>query len=132
LKLLLDELYAPIIAVQLRERGHDVEAAKERPKLWGLNDGELLAVAVDEHRALLTENVGHFMRLFHEYGASATDHYGMIFTSPRRFPRGSRTVGLFVEAIAALLVTHPEEDAFVNHVWWLSPPDGTDAVVRAR
>jgi hypothetical protein len=44
-KLLLDEMWPPSIAVQLRRRGHDVEAVAERADLRGQADDAVFSVA---------------------------------------------------------------------------------------
>lgn len=85
MRLLLDEHFSPEIARQLRARGHDVDAARERPELHGLTDADLLEVARVERRALLTENVADFMEL-HRRALVAGTHAGLVFTSGRRFP----------------------------------------------
>ena len=41
MKLLLDEMWSSDIAVQLRRRGHDVDAVAERPELRGKADSFL-------------------------------------------------------------------------------------------
>lgn len=45
LKLLIDEMYTPVIAEQLRERGGDVEAVAERAELRALPDEDLFSLA---------------------------------------------------------------------------------------
>jgi hypothetical protein len=61
LRLLLDELYAPAIAVALRARGHDVVSAHEaEPTLLAAPDEEVLAAGAAAARALVTENVRDF------------------------------------------------------------------------
>jgi predicted nuclease of predicted toxin-antitoxin system len=50
-KLLLHEMLSPRIALELRSRGHDVVAIKERPDLQSLSDPEIVAAARREKRA---------------------------------------------------------------------------------
>jgi hypothetical protein len=121
LRLCLDEHYSRQIAEELRRRGHDVVALGERPELRGLGDGELLGVMQAERRALLSENVGDFMPLVHELAARNEDHWGFVFSSPVSLPRGSGTIGPFVEALDRLLRELPGEDDLLNQVRWLSP-----------
>src|SRR5947207_419898 len=59
-KLLLDEMFSPAIAADLRERGHDVIAVADRPDLRAKSDEEIFAWASAEARWLLTENVKDF------------------------------------------------------------------------
>jgi predicted nuclease of predicted toxin-antitoxin system len=62
-KLLLDAMYSPERAVQLRRRGHDVVAARAFSDLEAASDVELLAVAQLEERVVVTENVPDILRL---------------------------------------------------------------------
>jgi Domain of unknown function (DUF5615) len=122
-RLCLDEHYTPEIARQLRERGHEVSSVKERPELLGQPDTALLAAAIHEHSALMTENVGDFAAIEQALAARGDDHWGLIYTSPRSLPRATATIGLFVEALDTFLSERPGEDAFRNQVWWLQPPN---------
>lgn len=123
MRLCLDEHYAPEIARQLRQRSHEVSSVKERPELLGLPDAALLAAAIHEHSALMTENVGDFAPIEQALVASGDDHWGLIYTSPRSLPRAARTIGLFVEALDTFLSERPGEDDLRKQVWWLQPPD---------
>ncbi len=122
MRLLLDEHFSPEIARQLRSRGHDVVAARERPELHGLSDRELLALATDERRAIVTENVADFVALHRAAVVTRASHLGLVFTSPRRFPRTRRALGRLIRALDALLTTHDARDAFRDQAWWLEPP----------
>jgi hypothetical protein len=105
-KLLLDEMYAPIVAEQLRARGHDVVSVHdpEYRRLEGAPDEEVYAAALAEERALVTENVPDFRRLEADALARGVAHATLIFTSNRQFPRGEPgTTGRLVEALHALL-----------------------------
>lgn len=116
-RLLLDEHFSPEIARQLRGRGHDAAAARERPELHGLADRELLAVAADERRVLVTENVADFAELHRQSVLRGVPHAGLVFTSPRRFPRTRRGIGPLVRALEAFLADGPPELA--GQTWWL-------------
>ncbi len=120
MRLLLDEHFSPEIARQLRDRGHDVIAARERVG-GGRSDRDLLAIAILERRAIVTENVGDFAELHRAAITTGTAHFGIIFTSSRQFPRIRRAIGRMVRALDALLVAHPQTDAFRDQTWWLEP-----------
>lgn len=119
MRLLLDEHFSPEIARQLRNRGHDVVAAREQLELHGLSDRELLAVATVEGRAVVTENVGDFVELHRRLILGHERHAGIIFTSGRQFPRSRRAIGRLVGALEALLAASPATDALVEQTWWL-------------
>ena len=119
LRLLLDEHYTPVIAQQLRERGHDVVSVLERDDLRSASDVELFAAAREERRALLTNNVIDFMPLVHQAAQEGTSHFGVLFTSDRSLPRTLATVGDYVRVLDELLTANRAEDALLDEVRWL-------------
>lgn len=119
MRLLLDEMYPPAIAEQLRDRGHYVEAVVDRPELRSLPDEQLFAVAQSEQRAVVTENVVDFAPIADAYDSRGAAHYGVIFLSPAKYRRGdASTVGRMVEALDVLL--RPSADGIpVSPRFWL-------------
>jgi predicted nuclease of predicted toxin-antitoxin system len=117
LRLLLDEHFSPEIARQLRRRGNDVVAARERTELHGSSDRELLAAATEDRRAVVTENVADFVELHRQSGLRGEPHAGIVFTSPRGFPRTRRGIGKLVRALEALLADRARE--LDGQTWWL-------------
>jgi hypothetical protein len=118
-RLCLDEHYSPEIARLLRDRGHDVSAVKERPELVGLPDAQLVAALQAERSALLTENVQDFVPIAQALAARGEEHWGFVFTSSRSLPRGSGTIGRYVDLLDAFLCERPGEDDLKNQVSWL-------------
>lgn len=107
------------MAIELRKRGHDVIAITERPDLRGLADAELLAAAVLERRAVVTENVRHFAVIhIHCLGVGKT-HFGIVFTHPRRFPRKFYDSAPLLRALDSLLQERPTDDALRDQTYWL-------------
>ena len=123
MRLLLDEHYDSEIAGQLRSRGHDVSAVGERPELAGRDDRAVLAVAVAERRAVVTENARDFAVLGREALLEGAEHHGLVLVSPRAFPRSKRSFGSLVAALEGLLAANPADQALVNQVRWLQPVD---------
>ena len=110
MKLLLDEMYAPAIAEQLRARGHDVATVHDPAyrALEGEPDEEVWAAAIADHRALVSENVRDFRRLEADALAASQPRPPLIFTTDRQFPRGDpATIGRLVTALDALLAAEP-------------------------
>ena len=120
MRLLLDEHFSPEIARQLRDRGHDVIAARERVAS-GRSDRDLFDLAVVERRAIVTENVADFVELHRAAIITGTAHFGIVFTSTRQFPRTRRAIGRTVRALDGLLVVHPQPDALRDQTGWLEP-----------
>jgi hypothetical protein len=114
--LLLDEMYPPSLAGQLRDHGHDVVAALEvEVGLSSKSDDDVLAWAARNNRCVATENVRDFARL-----ASVTPHAGIIFVSSQRFPRTRRGLARLAAALDDVLTAKrlPPADGVI----WLSSP----------
>ncbi len=111
MKLLLDEMYTPTIAEQLRARGHDAASIHdpEYRILEGEPDDEVWAAAIADDRALVSENVQDFRRIEGNALAHAQPVARLIFTTDRQFPRGDpATLGRLVSALDALLAANPD------------------------
>jgi len=119
-KLLLDEMYPARLAQALRERGADAEAVDERNPLRGLSDEELLVVAAGEGRALVSENVADFMRLYGEWGAANRRHAGIVIALSSRFSRTPAGYEVLVGSLAELCARRPEDDALADAVHFLA------------
>jgi hypothetical protein len=109
LRLLLDEMYTPAIATELRAQGHDVVSVHEAiPPLAGSADEEVLKFAVSRERALVTENVRDYRPLEAALLIAGGHSHGIVYTSNRQFPRGDpATTGRLVRALEALLRDEP-------------------------
>jgi Domain of unknown function (DUF5615) len=118
LRLLLDEMYPPAIAQQLRRRGHDVAAVTERAELRALPDADLFSAAQHERRAIVTENIVDFSRVADGRDARREHHHGLVFVDPTKYPRGSRrTIGRMVTALDRLLGEQPGNNATSLRHW---------------
>ncbi|MBV8526986.1 MAG: DUF5615 family PIN-like protein [Candidatus Dormibacteraeota bacterium] len=94
-------MFTPVIAEELRRRGHDVIAVAAEPELRSLTDAELYASAKREKRRIVTENVKDFRRLLVQ--DEGTGRPGLLFTSSRSFPRSRRSPGALIVALDAWL-----------------------------
>jgi hypothetical protein len=118
LKLLIDEMYPLAIAVQVRDRGHDVEAVTERPELRALADAHLFALAQQEQRAVVTENISDFSVIASDHDQRGELHHGLVLVAPSSYPRGNpRTIGLMVTKLNQLLDEHPETTPMGLRLW---------------
>ncbi len=117
-RLVLDHHYATAIAIRLRDGGHDVVAAIEQG--WETESDESLLVICDEEmRVLVTNNVGDLTVIVRRWAVEGRQHAGLVFTSDASMPRGRSTIGRDVEALDALLRSHPMDDAFTDRIHWL-------------
>jgi predicted nuclease of predicted toxin-antitoxin system len=129
LKLLLDEQFAPDIAIGLRERKHDVVAVCERPDLISSEDETLLALSSAEGRALLTNNVRDFASIATRWAGDGRPHHGLLFVSDSTLGRSRNTIGTYVSALDKFMAEHPVEDALRDQIRWLTA--ATEEVGRA-
>lgn len=118
MKLLVDEMYPPAIAEQLRERDRNADAVTERPELRALADADLFALAQAEQRAVVTEDVADFSVIADDYDLRGRAHFGLILVPSGTYPRGSpATIGRMVNALERLLGEHHEEAATSLRYW---------------
>ena len=120
--LLLDEMFSPVIAADLRQLGHDVIAVADRTDLRSKSDEEIFAWASAEKRWLLTENVKDFRPIMLRALSAGTPGCGLLFTSSRVFPRSRKNPGSLVRALDAWLTTGPPAPP-VTESWLLGPSD---------
>ena len=120
MRLLLDEMFSPLVAEELRARGHDVVAIKERDEWQSLPDPDVIALARTEKRAVVTANVRDFRPLHAELVAPGGEgHHGMIFFPGTLQPTRAAT-GKIVEALVARLAEYPGDDDLANGETWIS------------
>jgi hypothetical protein len=117
-KLLLDTHHSRLAAERRRAEGHDAAAAADDPVLASLPDEELLRAASRSGRAVVTENARDFDRIVRGWVVTGEHHAGVVFTSPRRYHRGSSSYPAnLVAALATLMAEPPSGD--VDWVYWL-------------
>jgi hypothetical protein len=79
MRLLLDvHLSGKVVAPALRQRGHDVRAANEERELDRLGDPDLLALAAQEQRILITGNIKDFIPITQSLAKIKRHHAGLI------------------------------------------------------
>jgi len=123
-RLLLDELFPPAIATELRALGHDVVAVADRPDLRAKSDDEIFAWASAERRCLLTENVKDFRPIMLRALPAGPLTCGLLFTSSRAFPRSRKNPGPLIKALHAWLTTGPPAPP-VTESWLPGPSDSS-------
>lgn len=99
-RLLLDEMMSAKIAVQLRERGVDVQAVLERRELVTYADEALLELATREERTLVTRNIVDFGPLSQQWAADGRSHAGLVFISTKTFREAKDWIGAVTSALA--------------------------------
>ena len=114
-RLLLDEMYPPALAQQLRASGHDVVAVLDvEVGLATRTDEDVLAWAARNGRCVVTENVGDFARLAQQ----GFGHAGIVLVSSRRFPRTASGLQRLAKTLDGVLaagdVPGPDETAWLR------------------
>ncbi len=118
MRLALDHHYSPLIAVGLRDRGHDVCAVSELG--WQLEDDEPLLVRCSaEELALVTNNVGNFAVIAQRWADEGRVHAGLIFTSDNQWPRRRDMIGRFVDALDTLPSGNAGTRSLAGRIHWL-------------
>jgi predicted nuclease of predicted toxin-antitoxin system len=111
LKLILDEMYPPSLAVALRASGINASTVAELG-LAGRSDSDVLAAAVEYGYVVLTENVADFARTAAERLTAGGHHSGVLIALSSRFSR--RPSGIPKIAAAVRAITDEElEDRLV-------------------
>lgn len=110
MRLLLDEHLSPAIADQLRARGHDVVTVVEAG-LAGMTDERVLAWAVRERRAVVTNNICDFRPLHADSLRTSSPHCGIVLIATGKYSLRRDQVGPLVVALDQLLGRSPATDA---------------------
>jgi hypothetical protein len=118
-KLLIDEMYSPIVTRRLcEEHAADAVPVLDRSDLRGRPDDEIFEVAQLESRTIVTENVPDYLRLARNHVAAGGLHHGLVLTTNRGFPRARpSTTARLVEALADVLAHSQDEEPSNREVW---------------
>jgi predicted nuclease of predicted toxin-antitoxin system len=78
-RFLLDaHVSGPRVGRRLQQKGHDVRALDQEPALEGLDDDDVLALASEDQRILVTHNIRDFPDIVREWATAQRSHAGMI------------------------------------------------------
>lgn len=131
MRLLLDEMWTPTIAAELRKRHFDVIAINEPAhagRYAGLPDDEVFAHAQEDGRAVVTDNIPDYEKARLDWEARGTAHHGLIYAlnPPFNRHRGDAVIGQVVKALEHFLSSSEAEARPHNGVHYLHPaPDST-------
>ncbi|MGH3825415.1 MAG: DUF5615 family PIN-like protein [Pseudonocardiaceae bacterium] len=116
-RLLLDEMFPPMLAEQLRADGFDVVSVAGHVTLAAASDEEVMRWAAAQDHRLVTENVKDFQPLIQLASESGEPTARLLYTSSRRFPRIRRNPSSLLDALRRWL---KESAGHANPVAWLS------------
>ncbi|MBI4729660.1 MAG: DUF5615 family PIN-like protein [Acidobacteria bacterium] len=106
MRLLLDaNLSARRIGGPLRGEGHDVLALSEHPELEGLSDPEVLALAAEQARILVTRNSRDFAPLLREWAEARRHHAGCVLI----WTLGHHQFASILNGVRRLLAERPRQ-----------------------
>jgi predicted nuclease of predicted toxin-antitoxin system len=104
-RLLLDANLSPKrIGSVLRRRGHDVLSLASDAALGALDDPQVLELAADQDRILVTRNSRHFAPLLREWSEAGRHHAGCILV----WTLSHHEFGAIVNGVTRLLRDRPE------------------------
>ena len=119
MRLLLDAMLSPLLAEALRTAGCDAVALVEVDPRPGIPDDEVLAIATDLGRALVTDNVRDFRGLAAaRVIGSRGGHAGVVYL-PGRTSRSLNDTGRLVGSILEVAARHPGELGLANGEAWV-------------
>jgi predicted nuclease of predicted toxin-antitoxin system len=121
-RLLIDEMYPPTVAAQLRRAGYDAISVHDDANTRGLDDPAVCGLALSAGRAVVTENAADFLRMLRYRAAAEEPTPTLVITLNRSFPRHSASfIGQVVRALCTFCETHRKADASAGAVYWLQP-----------
>jgi len=123
--LLLDEMFSPRLAEQLRTLGVDCTGVAEDIVLSSQDDPVVLDAAVAAGRVLVTNNVVDFERLRTQRTTAGQPVPPLIYTSEAAFPRNRKFIGRLIEALE-YAAKHRTVHATGGVLWLTPPPPSTE------
>jgi hypothetical protein len=110
-RLLLDaHVSGPGVGGPLRANGHDVRALDQEPELEGLDDDDVLALASEDGRILVTHNVADFPGILREWAGAGRSHAGLILV----YRVEHREFGLILRGIERWLDLRPRQEDWLD------------------
>jgi Domain of unknown function (DUF5615) len=120
-RLLLDaHISAQSVAVPLREAGHDVRAVAEERKLDGTPDEELLALAAEEERVLVTCDINDFPAITRRWAEAGHTHAGCAIVAGI----DHNEFGVIIDVVTGALAARPQQADWTDLTLFLArtPP----------
>jgi predicted nuclease of predicted toxin-antitoxin system len=110
-RLLLDaHVSGPRVGRRLEGAGHDVRALDQELQLEGLDDDEVLALATQDSRILVSHNIADFPHILREWAASQRSHAGIILV----YGIGHREFDVVIRGIERWLRLRPAASDWVD------------------
>jgi hypothetical protein len=123
-KLLLDEMWTPAIARELRSRHFDAVAITEPAlarRYAGVPDDEVFARAQKDRRTIVTDNVADYEKARRDWETKGVPHHGIIYALNPPFNRhlGEPVIGDMVRALGRFFRLPEAAEEPFNRVHYL-------------
>jgi predicted nuclease of predicted toxin-antitoxin system len=110
-RFLLDaHVSGPRIGNRLQKHGHDVRALDQEPALEGIDDEEVLTLASEQKRILVTHNIRDFPDILREWASAQRSHAGAILV----YGIDHREFNLIARGIENCLELYPNPDHWID------------------
>jgi Domain of unknown function (DUF5615) len=109
-----------VIADKLRTLGHDVQALDERRDLEGIDDAEVLKLAAEEQRIVVTFNLRDFAPLLRQWAEEGKAHAGCILIAGI----AQNQFGLVVDRVSEALRAWPRQEIWADRALVVSRAPG--------
>jgi hypothetical protein len=109
-----------VVAEKLRTLGHDVLALDERRDLEGIDDGEVLKLAAEEQRIVVTFNVRDFAPLLWQWAEDGKAHAGCILIAGI----AQHQFGLVLDRVSEALRAWPSQQMWADRALVVSRTTG--------
>jgi len=109
-RLLLDEMWTPTIALELRKRDLDVIAISEpahASRYAGISDDQVFARAQEDGRGVVTDNIADYEQARRDWEIRGQAHHGLLcaLDPPFNRHRGEGVIGQMVNALVHFLAS---------------------------
>lgn len=113
MRLLLDaHVSGPRVGRALAAEGHDVRAIDQEPALDAIDDEDLLGLAAEEGRVLVTFNVSDFAAIAQRWAAEGRSHAGLVLVVGLRTSEFEPTL----RALTSVLACFPDPEGWRDRV----------------
>jgi predicted nuclease of predicted toxin-antitoxin system len=111
MRFLLDaHVSGPQVGRRLQAQEHDVRALDQEPALEGLEDPDVLALASEDERILVTHNIRDFPEILREWASEQRSHTGTILV----YGVDHSEFDLIARGIERWLELYPEPESWVD------------------
>jgi Domain of unknown function (DUF5615) len=110
-RFLLDaHVSGPRVGRRLEAEGHDVRALDQEPALEGLADNEVLALASEEQRILVTHSIRDFPSILRDWSSAQISYAGVILV----YGIDHSEFELIIRGIGRWLALYPEPASWID------------------